>query len=352
MMKYRLGQIAEFLQARLEGDPDLEIEGIARIEEGKPGTISFLANPKYLPYAYTTQSTALIVGMDFAATQPVTPVLLRVADPYTAFTRLLEFAQQQSANKGQAGVHPTAFVDPTADVHQTAWVGPLAYIGPGATIGKDSQVHPQVYVGKGAKVGNESILFSGVSLYHDCVVGNKCIIHSGARIGSDGFGFAPQADGTFLKIPQTGNAVLEDEVEIGANTCIDRATIGSTVVRFGAKIDNLVQIAHNVEVGEHTVIAAQTGVSGSTKIGKYCMIGGQVGIGGHIQIADRSQIGARSGLVKSIRKPGLAWRGAPVQEISKQLRQEVLVRQLELLVARITELEQALSLLQEKGQQP
>ncbi len=351
-MKYPLAQIAAFLQAGIEGNPDLTIEGIARIEEGKPGTITFLANPKYLPYIYTTQASVVIVAENFEATQPISATLLRVADPYSAFTRLLEFANSQQQADAPSGVHALAFVDPTAEIAEGASVGPFSFVGKNARIGAGARIYPNVTIGDGAIVGDGTILYPGVVVYAGCEIGQKCILHGGVIIGGDGFGFAPQADGTFQKIPQTGNVIIEDEVEIGANTCIDRATIGSTIIRKGVKLDDLVMVAHNVEIGNHTVIAAQTGVSGSTKIGKQSMIGGQVGIGGHIHIADKSQIGARSAMVKSITEEGKAWRGAPAQEYRKQLRQEAMLRQLEDMAARISHLEEQLQSKQAPGEQP
>jgi UDP-3-O-[3-hydroxymyristoyl] glucosamine N-acyltransferase len=339
-MKYTLSQIAAWIEAEIEGDSTLEIETLSRIEEGKPGSITFLANAKYTPYIYSTEASAVIVSRDFVPERPVSATLLRVNDPYSAFTLLLEKGQTQQK---QSGISEYAFVDPAAKIGVDVYIGAFSFVSAGAEIADGAQIHPQVFIGPNCKVGPQTILHPQVKIYHDCEVGANCLIHAGTTIGSDGFGFAPQADGSFKKIPQTGNVVIEDEVEIGANSCIDRATIGSTVIRRGAKLDNLVQIAHNVEVGAHSVIAAQAGIAGSTKLGQTCMIGGQVGIVGHLQIADQTQIDAQSGVNRNIKKPGQAFRGSPIQPFRQQLKSEVLFRRLTEMDQKITALEKALS---------
>ncbi|MEO0472988.1 MAG: UDP-3-O-(3-hydroxymyristoyl)glucosamine N-acyltransferase [Bacteroidota bacterium] len=340
-MKYTLKQIAALLQAELEGDPEVEISQVAKIEQGVPGSISFLANPKYLPFIYETKASAVIVSRDFVPQQTIGAALLRVDDPYAAFTSLLEMATAAMA-ASQSGIEQPSFVHETAELSEDVYVGAFAYIAAGAKIGKGTRIYPNVYVGENAVIGAGSILYPNVSVYHHCRIGQNCILHAGTVIGSDGFGFAPQADGSFKKVPQTGIVVLEDEVEIGANSCIDRATMGETIIRRGAKLDNLVQLAHNVDIGQHTVIAAQTGIAGSTNLGENCMIGGQVGIVGHLNIANRTKIDAQSGVNRSIKEEGLAFRGSPIQVHRQQLKSEVVFRKLEDLYARIRQLEEAL----------
>ncbi len=340
-MKYTLSQIATWIQAEIEGDANIEIENISRIEEGKPGTITFLANPKYTSYIYSCQASAAIVSKNFRPEQPLSMTLLRVEDPYSAFTFLLEKGQAAQQQK-QSGISELAFVHPQAQIGKEVFIGAFSYIDAEASIQDGVQIYPQVYIGKNVVVGEQTVLYPQVRIYHDCKVGAHCMLHAGATVGSDGFGFAPQADGTFQKIPQTGNVVLEDSVELGANACIDRATIGSTIIRKGAKLDNLVQVAHNVEIGENTVIAAQAGIAGSTKIGPNCMIGGQAGIVGHLHIAEKTMIDAQSGVNRSIKEAGQAFRGSPVQPHRQQLKSEVLFRRLEEMSRKIASLERAL----------
>lgn len=337
-MKFTLAEIAAFLGGRIEGDPGVEIHTIAKIEEGHPGAITFLANPKYTEFIYTTAASAVIVQDSFAPRTALKPALVRVADPYLAFTQLLEKAQGMNGNR--KGIEQPSFIHPTARIGKDVYIGHFVAIGAGAVISDGARIYANASIGEGAQVGPGTVIHSNVALYHGCIVGARCIIHSNSSIGSDGFGFAPQADGSLKKIPQTGIVRIEDEVEIGAGCTIDRATLGETLIRKGVKIDNLVQVAHNVEIGESTVIAAQAGISGSTRIGKYCMIGGQVGIVGHIQLADFTKIGAQSGVSKTVTQPHTNLRGSPAQEYRAQLRSEVLFRQLEQMEARIRELEQ------------
>ena len=341
-MKFRISQIAALIQADIEGDEEREIHGLAKIEEAKEGELTFLANPKYARYLPDSQASAIIVAHDFQAPAELVPTLLRVADPYESFRILLEEAAKAIAQP-TPGIDPQAYVDETAKIGTGVYIGPFAYVGPHAVIGAGAQIYPQVYVGPGVQIGAGSILFPQVKVYHTCQVGDHCIIHAGTVIGSDGFGFAPQPDGSFKKIPQTGNVVLEDEVEIGANSCIDRATMGSTLIQRGAKLDNLVQIAHNVVIGPYTVIAAQAGIAGSTSIGSGCMIGGQAGIVGHLRIADRTMIDAQSGVNRSIKQGGQAFRGSPVQPHRQQLKSEVLFRRLEEMSHKIHQLEKELA---------
>ncbi|WNJ18841.1 UDP-3-O-(3-hydroxymyristoyl)glucosamine N-acyltransferase [Pontibacter sp. G13] len=340
-MKFQIGQIAELLQAEVEGDSTLEIDKVSKIEEGEAGSICFLANPKYTPHLYTTRASAVIVAKDLVLTDSVSATLLRVENPYLAFTSLLEQVNQAPSPK--QGIESQAFVSPEATIGEGVYIGAFAYVSPKAKIGDNAQIFPGAFVGEGVQIGAHTVVYPQATIYHYCKVGNHCIIHAGARIGSDGFGFAPQADGSFKKIPQTGNVVLEDHVEIGSNTCIDRATMGSTVIKQGAKVDNLVQIAHNVELGEASAVAAQTGISGSTKIGKYCLFGGQVGIVGHLEIADKTRIDAQSGVNKSIKESGKSFRGSPIQPYRQQLKSELMFRKLEEMYKRLDYLEQEIA---------
>ena len=270
----------------------------AKIEEGIPGAISFLSNPKYTPYIYTTQSSIVLVNRDFVPEEKVNATLIKVDNAYESLAKLLQLYEMSKPKR--TGIDPLAFIAPTAKIGKDVYIAPFACIGDNAEIGDNTVIHPHVTVGGGAKVGNNCILYSGVTIYHDCRVGNNCILHSGCVIGADGFGFAPTPNG-FDKIPQIGIAILEDNVEIGANTCVDRATMGATIIRKGVKLDNLIQIAHNVEVGENTVMASQVGIAGSTKVGQWCMFGGQVGLAGHIKVGDKVNIGAQSGIPSDVK---------------------------------------------------
>ena len=340
-MKFKVGGIAALIGATVEGDPETIVTSLGKIEEGKSGDLTFFANPKYEPWLYTTAASAVIIPKDFQPKHTISATLLRSADPYSAFTALLKQASAMLQNK--QGIEQPSFIHPTAQVGEGVYIGAFAYIGAGAKVGKGAKIYPNAYIGDQCVVGDGSVMHPNSALYFGCQVGANCIVHAGAIIGSDGFGFAPQPDGSFDKIPQTGIVRLEDNVEVGANTTIDRATLGETVIRKGVKLDNLIQIAHNVEIGENTVIAAQTGISGSTKLGKNCMVGGQVGIVGHLRLADRTSVGAQSGLSKSVTEPGKAFRGSPAQDYKQQLRSEVLFRNLEEMAKRISELEKKLS---------
>lgn len=340
-MKFKVGEIAGMIGAQVEGNADLYISSLSKIEEGGPGSLSFLANPKYENYLYGTNASAVIVSSDFVPKQAVSATLLRAKDPYMAFAQLLQRFLQFVQNK--SGIEQPSHVAETATLGKDIYIGAFAYIGSGAVIGDGAKIYPHAYVGDYVTVGAGTTVHANVSIYYGCKVGKHCIIHSGAVIGSDGFGFAPQADGSFQKIPQTGIVRIEDHVEIGAGCTIDRATLGETVIRKGAKLDNLIQVAHNVEIGENTVIAAQTGISGSTKIGNNCMIGGQVGIVGHIKLADGTKIGAQSGVSKSVEEKGKALRGSPAQDYKQQLRSEAVFRNLDQLDKRLHQLEKELS---------
>jgi UDP-3-O-[3-hydroxymyristoyl] glucosamine N-acyltransferase len=344
MMQFTATQLAQLIQGKIEGDPGVAVSSFGKIEEAGHGQLSFLANPKYEDYLYTTQASLVIVNENFQLRQPINTTLLRVPDAYSAFATLLtkyqELQQQQLT-----GIQEPVHIAKSAQLGQGIFIGAFSYIGEQVKVGDETKIYPNCYIGDQVTLGKNCVIHPGVKIYHQCVVGNDVIIHAGTVIGGDGFGFAPQADGSLQKVPQIGNVVIEDQVEIGANTTIDRATIGSTIIRKGAKLDNLIQIAHNVEVGNQTVIAAQTGVSGSTKIGKGVMIGGQAGIVGHIQLGDGSKVNAQSGVSKSI-DPGKAVTGSPAYDYTQALRSQAISRRLPELEKRLKELEQLVKDLQ------
>jgi len=308
-MEFSAQQIAELLQGVIIGDSEVKVNTISKIEEGKTGSLSFLANSKYTKYIYETKASVVLVNKEFIAEKDISATLIKVEDAYKAFASLLEIYQQYKDNK--IGIAKSSIVEKTAKIGENLYVGANVYIGNHSEIGANCKIYPNTYIGDNVKIGEGTILFSGVNIYSESVLGKECTIHSGVVIGSDGFGFAPQNSAEFKKVPQIGNVIIEDRVEIGANTTIDRATMGSTIIRKGVKLDNLVQIAHNVEIGENTVMAALCGVSGSTKIGKNCMIGGQVGFAGHLTISDNVKIGAQSGVHKNLPQ-GAVVQGSPV----------------------------------------
>jgi len=339
-MELTAHEIAQMFNGRIEGNPACKITTLSKIEEGSEDALSFLANPRYEPYLYSTRSAVVLVPENLLITQEVLCTLIYVQDPYTAFSVLLDkFNPPLYASK--SGVELPSFADPSVILPEEIYLGAFSYLGKGVQLGRGVKVYPHVYVGDNVTVGENCILFPGVKIYENCVLGNRVIIHAGSIIGADGFGFAPQLDGTFKKINQTGNVIIDDDVEIGANCTVDRATVGSTRIRQGVKLDNLIQIAHNVEIGANTVIAAQTGISGSTKLGENCLLGGQVGIAGHITLAAGTQIGAQSGIGKSTSKTNLKFRGSPVQPYQDALRSEVIYRHLPELEKRVTRLESA-----------
>ena len=340
-MKFTAKQIAELLQGRVEGNPEAEVWNVAKIEEGALGMISFLANPKYTHFIYETQSSVVIVNEDFEATAPVATTLVRVHDAYASFAKLLAFYDQMSQDK--RGVSSLAFVSSTAQCGENLYLGEFAFVGENAKIGNNVKIYPQVYVGDGCIVGENTVLYPGVKLYRNTVVGRNCILHAGAVLGADGFGFAPQPDGHFEKIPQVGNVVIDDNVEIGANTTIDRSTMGSTHVHKGVKLDNLVHLAHNTEVGENSALAAQVGVSGSTRIGKNCEVGGQSGFVGHISIADGSKFGGQSGIMGSIKQENQAFMGTPIQPLRQYLVANARFRHIDEMARKIEELEKEIA---------
>lgn len=339
-MQIKASDIAALLGGEIVGNQDVELNSVSKIEKGVPGSLSFLANPKYLHYIYETEASAVLVAKDFIPERSLKTTLIKVDDPYRAFTKILE--QYISIIDYKEGIEEPSFISNDAEYGEKLYLGAFAYLGKKVKIGKNVKIYPGAYVGDRCIIGDNSIIYSGVKIYRDCEIGANCILHSGAVIGSDGFGFAPQEDGSFAKIPQTGNVILEDFVEVGANTAIDRATMGSTIIKKGVKLDNLIQIAHNVEIGDNTAIAAQTGVSGSAKIGKNCIFGGQVGVAGHITIADRSRFGAQSGLNKTITEAGKDWNGSPVTDLKSSFRTIISIKNLPELEKRVIELEKKL----------
>jgi UDP-3-O-[3-hydroxymyristoyl] glucosamine N-acyltransferase len=343
-MQFSATQIALLIKGTIEGDASVEVSSFGKIEEAGVGQLSFLANPKYEDFLYTTKASIVIVGQQLQLKNAVSSTLIRVPDAYSAFATLLKI-YQDLAQQQLTGIQQPSFIAPTAKLGSNVYVGAFSYIGNQVEIGENVKIYPQVYIGDGVKIGANSVIHPGTKIYQHCVVGKNAILHAGVVIGSDGFGFAPQKDGTYLKVPQIGNVVIEDHVEIGSNTTIDRATIGSTIIHSGAKLDNLIQIAHNVEIGNSTVIAAQTGVSGSTKIGKGVMIGGQTGVVGHISIADGTKINGKSGITKSIKVPNQAFNGIPAYDFSSSLRAQAALKRLPDLEKRIIEMEKLLKAL-------
>ncbi len=317
-MEFTAEMIAGFLGGEVVGDPAAKVRTIAKIEEGKPGALAFLSNPKYEPYLYDTEATIVMVNRSFVPQRPVKATLVKVDDAYAAFAGLLDLYAAHKPRR--SGISSQAFVSPSARVPEDAYIGEFAWIGENVSIGKNAQIYPQVYIGDNVRIGDDAILYPGVKIYEECVLGNHVTLHAGVVIGADGFGFAPQENGEFKKIPQIGNVVLEDWVEIGANTCVDRATMGSTVVRRGVKLDNLIQIAHNVQVGENCVFASQVGIAGSTKIGRQCMFGGQVGVAGHITVADGVKVASQSGIANTVKTPGDTLMGSPAYRASSYQR--------------------------------
>ena len=334
-MEFTAKQVADFIQGKIEGDENAKINTFAKIEEGVPGAISFLSNPKYTHYIYDTQSSVVLVNEDVELTQPVKATLIRVKNAYECVAKLLQLYQSMMPKK--TGISPQAFVSASAKIGKDCYVGAFAYIGEGVVIGDNTQIHPNVVIEDGAKLGARCIIYPNVTIYNGCKLGNNVTIHAGSVIGADGFGFAPNTEG-YDKIPQIGIVTIEDNVEIGANTCVDRSTMGTTIIRKGVKLDNLVQIAHNVEVGENTVMSAQVGIAGSTKIGKWCMFGGQVGIAGHATIGDKTFLGAQSGVPGNI-KGNVTLIGTPPTDPKGYFKQIAITRKLPEIYKKVIELE-------------
>lgn len=335
-MKFKASQIAEILEGVVEGNPDAAVNKLSKIEEGNENTLTFLSNPKYTPHIYTTKAAITIVAADFVPENPIETTLIKVKDPRGAFTTLLEYYQM--AKNQKEGIEQPSFIAETATVGEKLYLGAFAYIGEGASIGNQVKLYPQVYIGDNVIIGDEVTIYAGVKINSDTIIGDRCIIHNNTVIGSDGFGFVPDDKGIYKKVPQTGNVIIESDVEIGASCTIDRATLGSTIIRKGTKLDNQIQIAHNVEVGEHTAIASQAGIAGSSKIGNHCLIGGQVGIAGHITIGDHVKIQAQSGVGKDI-KNGEVIQGSPSFNYSAWNKSYVHFKNLPKIVNRINALE-------------
>lgn len=337
-MQFTATQIALLVNGKIEGNPEATVSSFGKIEEATSGQLAFLANPKYEDFLYSTKASVLLINDSQELRQPLSATLIKVSDAYSAFATLLS-KYQELMTQQLSGIQDPSYVAKTAKLGQNVFVGAFSYINDKAQIGNNVKIFPHVYVGENVRIADNSILYPGVKIYHDCVIGRNVIIHAGSIIGGDGFGFAPQADGSYKKVPQIGNVVIEDNVEIGSNAAIDRATMGSTIIRAGAKLDNLIQVAHNVEVGYNTVIAAQAGISGSTKVGNNVMIGGQAGVVGHIQIADGTKINAQSGVSKSVKTPHTAITGSPAYDYTSMLRSQAIFRNLPELEKRIVELE-------------
>ena len=330
-------QIADYLKGTVEGDGALKVSELSKIEEGRPGTLTFLSNPKYTQYIYTTQASACLVNKDFVAEQSLTTTLIRVDNAYECLAKLLTLVDSFKPKK--QGISAKSDIHETAKLGENVYVGAFVVIGANVVIGNNVKIYANTVIDDNVVVEDDSVIYAGVKIYEGCRIGKRCVLHAGVVVGSDGFGHAPDAEGRYHKIPQIGNVVIEDDVELGANTTVDRATMGSTIIRRGVKIDNLVQVAHNVEIGEDTVIAAQSGIAGSTKIGKHCMFGGQVGVAGHITIADGSIFGGKSGVTSTIKEPNKVWQGYPVMPIMGFRKLNVLQKQLPDLAHKVYDLE-------------
>jgi UDP-3-O-[3-hydroxymyristoyl] glucosamine N-acyltransferase len=336
-MQFTAAQIAQIITGKVEGNPDIAVSSFGKIEEATSGQLAFLANPKYEDHLYTTNADIIIINDNQVLREPIQATLIKVPDAYSAFALLLRQYQRIVAEQ-MVGIQEPCYIHDTVKKGENIFIGAFAYLGENVVIGDGAKIYPNAYIGNNVTIGEGTIIHPGVKIYHDCVIGRKVVIHAGTVIGSDGFGFAPQADGSYKKVPQMGNVVIEEYVEIGSNSTIDRATIGSTVIKAGAKIDNLVQIAHNVDVGNNTVIAALSGISGSTKIGNNVMIGGQAGLAGHITIGDGAKINAQSGVGKSL-KEGQSVTGSPSYDYNKAIRSQAMARNLPEIEQRVRELE-------------
>ncbi len=337
-MQLTAHQIGILLEGTVEGDPEVKVNRLSKIEEAQEGSLSFLANTRYEQYLYSSGASVIIVNNDFVLAQATKATLIRVKNAYSAFSILLgKYDELIKSNKN--GIEEPSFIHPSAQIGKDVYIGAFAYIGPNVRIGAGSKIYPNTYLADDVSIGENVTIYAGVKVYFNCVIGNRTIIHSGAIIGGDGFGFVKGGEGTYRKVSQIGNVIIEEDVEIGSNTTIDRATMGSTIIRKGVKLDNLIQVAHNVEIGANTVIAAQTGVSGSAKIGENCIVGGQVGIVGHISIANGSNIGAKSGVNNSIKEEKKSWNGVPLSPYRESLKVQVAIRRLPELEKKIEELE-------------
>lgn len=342
-MKFSATQIAALLNGTIEGNTDAAVSNLSKIEDGKPETLSFLANPQYTPYIYTTDASIVIVNKTLTLERPVKPTctLIRVDDAYGSFAQLLEMYNQVKSNK--KGIEQPSFIAQSAKLGNDCYVGAFAYVGENVTVGNNVKIYPHAFIGDNTKVGDNTTIYAGAKIYSDCSIGANCTLHAGSVIGADGFGFAPNSENNYKKIPQIGNVIIEDHVEVGSNTTIDRATLGSTIIRKGAKLDNLIQIGHNVEIGENTVIAASASIAGSTKVGKNCMIGGQAGIIGHLKIADGVKIAGQSGVGHNVKNEGEVLQGSPAMSLGDYQRCYVIFRKLPKLSQKVSELEKQLS---------
>jgi UDP-3-O-[3-hydroxymyristoyl] glucosamine N-acyltransferase len=345
-MEFTAATIAGFLKGEVVGNPDTVVNTVAKIEEGHEGALSFLANPKYEHYLYTTKSSIVLVNKSLVPSAKVTATMIRVDNAYESFASLLQMVDKARPRK--KGIHPAAVIENTAKIGADVYIGAYAYIGDDTVVGDNCAVYPHVYIGDRTKIGDGCTLYPGVKIYHECILGKGCTIHAGTVIGSDGFGFAPQSETEFMKIPQIGNVVIEDHVEIGANVAIDRATMGSTIIRKGVKLDNLIQIGHNVEVGENTVMAGQSGVAGSSKVGRNCMFAGQVGVAGHVRIADGTKLGAQAGVPGDIREENSVLTGYPAIDHKNFLKSSIIFKKLPELKSRIDSLEKEVESLRNK----
>lgn len=343
-MTFTAKQIADFLKGEVVGNPEIKVSNFSKIEEGKAGTITFLANPKYTSYIYSTKADIVLVNSDFEPESPIGATLIKVPNAYAALASLMELVNKSTPRK--SGIDTMSFIAPTAKLGEELYVGAFAYIGDHVEIGDDCKIYPHSYIGDNVKIGKNTVVYPGVRIYHNCVIGDNCILHSGAVIGADGFGFSKEGE-VYHKIPQLGNVIIEDDVEIGANSAIDRAVMGSTIIRRGVKLDNLIQIAHNCEIGAHTAMAAQVGIAGSVKIGENCLFGGQVGIGGHITIGKNSQVGAQSGIISNT-KEGSEIIGSPAVPVKSFFRSSVIIPKLPDMYRQLNALERELSELKKK----
>jgi len=340
-MKFTAEQISEILQGEIEGNPQEEVFKLSKIEEGEKGSLTFLSNSKYTPYLYTTKASVAIVNKDFVPEKKITATLIKVEDSYQAFSTLLAYYNQVKLNK--SGIEKPSYISESAKLGAAIYVGAFAYIGDEVIIGDNVKIYPNVFIGDNVRIGDNTTLFSGVKIYSESVIGKNCTFHSGAVVGCDGFGFAPDKAGEYHTIPQIGNVIIEDNVDVGAGTTIDRATLGATIIRKGVKLDNQIQIAHNTEIGKHTVIAALTGIAGSAKVGSYCMIGGQVGIAGHLTVGNNVRIQAQSGVARNIKDNEII-QGSPALPYADYTKAYVHFKNLSKLIDRISELEKLLSL--------
>ncbi|MCW3805076.1 UDP-3-O-(3-hydroxymyristoyl)glucosamine N-acyltransferase [Plebeiibacterium marinum] len=337
-MEFSAKQIAELIEGVVVGDPDATVNNVSKIEDGKPGTISFLSNPKYTKYIYETKASIVLVNKSFEPEHKVEATMIQVEDAYVAVAKLMQMYAESMPKK--SGIEQPSYISESASIGEFPYVGAFAYLGDNVTIGDNVSIYPNAYIGDNVTIGDNTVVYAGVKIYQGCKIGSNCILHAGSVVGSDGFGFAPGEDGVFTKIPQLGNVVLEDDVEIGANTTVDRATMGSTIVHKGVKLDNLIQIAHNAEIGDNTVMAALTAIAGSAKVGKNCMFGGHTGVAGHLTVADEVKLSAYTAVSKNVTKKDVWLRGIPAQDAKVYARTFANFKQLPNLAAQVKELKE------------